>query len=79
MKKFFSTLFIGVALGAIATGTYFNNFVVPAYKQKLQTTANYLEQTQKQLKDKIMDISILTMSIEALKTYNEELLKEKSL
>lgn len=77
MKEFFSTLLIGFALGAIVTGAYYNDFVVPKYKLKLQATTNSLQQTQKQVQDKIMDISILTMSMEALKEYNNELFKNQ--
>lgn len=75
MRDTLLVLLIGITLGAIGHGAYYDSTVATEYKTKLQRAAQGLERADMQIKDRDKDINLLLNFLEALRARNKELEK----
>ena len=75
MKDVLLSLLVGIALGAIGYGAYYDGVVAVEYKSKLQKACQGLEKADLQIKDRDRDINLLLNYCESLRAQNKELEK----
>jgi hypothetical protein len=73
MKDLFLSLILGIALGGIITGAYYDGFVATEYKAKIQQASEALRRADNEIRTRDNDINVLLQYADALRTENKKL------
>jgi hypothetical protein len=76
MKDIFFSLILGISLGGIMTGMYYNGFVAQEYKEQIKNLNSALIKANINIEEQNSDIVVLTTYIDSLLTYNEKSKKQ---